>query len=261
MHIYLYDTFVKQKKYDSVLARIETRTTDLGLNGKIVRMGIMNSVAETVSNEIQKGAKTITAVGNDSLVNKTINAIANLAAKNILAKNIPLGIIPVGKKNNNIAEYLGIPTEEAACDILSARRIQELDLGKANDYYFLTYASITSLGTTLEIDKNYSIEIKGAGEINVVNLPTDIEMPPSANANALDGVLELYIKTGGARKFLPINSSHNSASIFSFNKLNIINKTHPVIIDNFAEIKTPVSLSIAKEKIKIIVGKKRKMRL
>ncbi len=257
MHIYLYDTFVGQKKFDSVLARIETRTTDLGLNGKIVRMGVMNSVAETVANEIKKGAKTITAVGNNALVNKAINAIAGLSAKNVLAKNVPLGIIPVGKKDNTIAEYLGIPSEEAACDILSARRIEKLDLGKANDLYFLTYATITSLGTTIDIDQNYSIEIKGTGDISVVNLPTDIKMPPGSKSNALDGVLELCIKTSGARKFLPISPQQNSASIFSFNKLSIINKNHPLIIDNSISVKTPVVLSLAKEKINVIVGKNR----
>lgn len=258
MHIYLYDGFLGQKKYESVLARVETRTTDLGLNGKIIRMGIMNSVEETVANEIKKGAKTITAVGNNALVNKTINAIAKMASNNVLARNVPLGIIPIDKKDNNIAEFLGIPAEESACDVLSARRIEELDLGKANDLYFLTCAAITSQGTKLEIDENYSIEIKGAGEIKAVNLPTGVEMPPNSKSNAQDGILELYIKTNKARKFLPINSPQNSASIFSFGKLNIINQAHPLIIDGAVSLKTPAKVSVAKEKIKIIVGKTRR---
>ncbi|MEA3398793.1 MAG: diacylglycerol kinase family protein [Patescibacteria group bacterium] len=259
MHIYLYDSFLKQKKFDHILAQVETRTTDLGLNGKIIRMGAMNSVLETIENEIKKGAKTITAVGNNSLINKIINSMASVAQTNMLAKNIPLGIIPVGKKNNNIAGYLGIPFEEAACDVLSARRIQELDLGLANNSYFLTHANITSMGTLIEIDKNYSIEIKGAGEINVINLPANIELPKNANSSAQDSLLELYIKTPGIKKFMPLNTVKNSESIFPFDELTIINKNHPVIIDGSTEIKTPVKLVMAKEKIKIIVGKNRNL--
>ncbi len=34
MHVYVYDSFLNQKKYDRILARLETRITDLGLNGK-----------------------------------------------------------------------------------------------------------------------------------------------------------------------------------------------------------------------------------
>jgi hypothetical protein len=50
MHIYIYDSFVNQKKYDSTTAKIETRITDLGLNGKIVRLGIIISVEEVINN-------------------------------------------------------------------------------------------------------------------------------------------------------------------------------------------------------------------
>ena len=105
MHVYIYDTFLSQKKYDSVLARIETRTTDLGLNGKIIRLGLMHSLFDTVENEIKKGAKTITAVGNSELLHKIINIVARLSSENILIKNIPLGFIPIGK-SNNIAKCL-----------------------------------------------------------------------------------------------------------------------------------------------------------
>jgi len=41
MHVYVYDSFLNQKKYDRILARLETRITDLGLNGKISILLIM----------------------------------------------------------------------------------------------------------------------------------------------------------------------------------------------------------------------------
>ncbi len=257
MHIYFYDAFVNQKKYDTALARIETRITDLGLNGKIIRLGLTNSIDDNVEREVKKGAKTITVVGNDALVNKAVNAVARLEAANIIHKPVPVGIIPVGKKNNRIAEYLGIKHEEGACDILSARRIQRTDLGLVNDRYFLTHVIIGGRGTSVEIDGHYSVEVDGAGSVEVVNLPVGLELPPGTT-KADDGVLELFIKTAGAKKIVPARTGNNKESVFVFKKLRISNKTMPVIVDGVMEIKTPVEINIAKEKIQLIVGRDRR---
>lgn len=257
MHIYIYDTYVNQKKYDSTTARIETRITDLGLNGKIIRRGIMSSVYDSILNEIKKGATTIIAVGNNDLLSEAINSLAKIASLNILNKGVPLGFIPVGKKNNSIAEYLGIEFEENACDTLSARRIETLDLGLANNNFFLFYATIPTNNTSIEIDEDYSIEIKQSGEVYIVNMPIGLNLPSEVKANAKDQILELFIKTKQNKKFLPISSDKSSQSIFPFKKLRIINKKLPVIIDNSLEIKTPVDINIAREKINLIVGKNR----
>ena len=216
MHIYIYDKFLSQKKHDTSLARIETRITDLGLNGKIVRLNLTNSVYEAVENEVKNSAKTIIVVGNDSLLNQVVNVMAKLSFLKILTTKIPLGFIPVGKKNNTLGPTLGIEPEEGACDVLSARRITTLDLGKAGDEYFLAQATITSKGTSVEIDQNYSIEIMGTGEIGVVNLPSGKYLPTDAKSNASDGVLELFIKTNASRKFLPIHKQGGCSSVFSF---------------------------------------------
>jgi hypothetical protein len=255
MYIYIYDNYINQKKYDSVLARIETRITDLGLNGKIIRLGLMNSAHDAIENEARKGAKTIVAVGNDELLNQAINSLAKLSRLKILTQKIYLGFIPIAKQNNTIAPSLGIEFEEKACDYLSARRIKTFDLGIANDNYFLSRAVITSHGTTVEIDKNYTIELNGAGEIGVINLPIDNYLPPNDRSKSDDGTLELFIKIKSNKKFLPLNSSKNSHSIFSFKKLRIINKSHPVILDGCIQLDAPVDIFAAREKINLIIGR------
>ena len=106
MHVYIYDDYVNEKKYNNSLAHIETRITDLGLNGKIIRLGVMKNALEAITNEIKRGAKTIIAVGNDKTINKIINAIINYEISNQIENNTPLGIIPVGEKNNLIANVL-----------------------------------------------------------------------------------------------------------------------------------------------------------
>ena len=124
MNIFIYDSFLNQKKYDRLLARVETRITDLGLNGKISRLSPTRNVSETITNELKRGAKTIIAVGNNKTINQIINSLAGSQA--------PLGIIPIGEDNNDIAKSLGIESIEAACDILSARLLVKIDLGLAN---------------------------------------------------------------------------------------------------------------------------------
>jgi len=247
MHVYVYDSFVNQKKYNKILANIETRITDLGLNGKISRLGIMKNIHDIVNNELRGGAKTIVAVGNDKTINQIINSLAG--------SQVPLGIIPVGEKNNQIAASLGIDLEEEACDVLSARRIAELNLGQANNIYFLANAKIINMGTTIEINKNYAIEIMKQGEVRIINLTTaDTALLTKKKSNPQDGVLELFIKTKESKNFL---KNIVGQSVFSLKKLAIFNKHYPVILDNAVKIPAPVEISIAKQKLNIIVGKKR----
>jgi len=250
MHVYIYDSFLAQKKYDRILANIETRITDLGLNGKICRLGIMKNVYDMIENELKRGAKTIIAVGNDHTINQIINPLAN--------HNVPLGIIPVGQNNNLIATALGIEPEEAACDILSARRIIKLDLGKANNYYFLSNATINNQGTSIKINKDYSIEIMSQGETRVINLTApdnDLPIPGTQDKfDPQDGILELFIKTKISKNILKKITGH---SIFPLKKLTIINEKLPVVLDNSIQITTPVQIGVVKQKLNVIVGRKR----
>lgn len=253
MHVYIYDSYVNQKKYDKEISKIEIRITDLGLNGKIIRLGTINTLYSTIENEVMKGAKTIVAVGDNNILNQAINAIAKLKIQEKFKENIPLGFIPVGKKNNNIGELLGINESIEACNILSARRVTELDLGLANAQHFLTEAVITTENSSIKIDSDYSIEIIKSGQIRVINIPTSDELPEKITSSACDNILELSISTKNS-KFI---SDYSGNSVFPFKKLQIINPKTPVIIDDSIKIPTPVNISIAKEKIQMIVGKDR----
>ncbi|MFH1522694.1 MAG: diacylglycerol kinase family protein [Patescibacteria group bacterium] len=265
MHVYIYDSFVNTKKYDNVLAQIETRITDLGLNGKIIRLNVMKNINEAVKNELQQGAKTIVAVGNDNTVNQIINSIIRAETDGYYRTNVPLGIIPIGEKNNSISSSLGIGEGEEACDVLSARRIEKLDMGQANNYYFLSQATITAQGTVLDINpsgrgsevlKNYSIEIMEHGAINIINLSTFNNLPENINPNPQDGKLELFIYTNPKRRIIKLSKEQNQ-SFFSIKKLIIQNNKSPLTLDNSLEIPTPVEISILSRKLDVIVGKER----
>jgi len=232
MHVYIYDSFVNEKKNNSIVAKIETRITDLGLSGKIIRLNVVNSIFDAIENEIKKGAKTIIAVGGDKIFNQTVNAVAKLSQLSLNNK-IPVGFIPVGKKNTFIADILGIEDINTACDILSARIVKRVSLGKINDLFFVSNISVNTKGTIIEIDQSYTMEIFENGLINVINLPNK--------------KLELIIK---AKK------TNNSSLLFK--NLQIVNKKSDIIVDNAFSISSPVKIRTAKEKIDLIVGKKRK---
>lgn len=69
----------------------------------------------------------------------TINQIINIMKKKNL--DIPLAILPVGTAND-FAKYIGMPADiGSACDKILAGKIQEIDLGKANDKYFINVFS------------------------------------------------------------------------------------------------------------------------
>src|SRR3989338_2880950 len=103
MYLYLYDSFLNQKKYTSALARIETRLTDLGIGGKICRLSPLRNIKELIADELANGVKTIVVVGNDKTLSEAINFVAQ--------HDVTLGLIPIGP-NNSLAGQLGLPAGE-----------------------------------------------------------------------------------------------------------------------------------------------------
>lgn len=258
MHVYIYDSFLGHKKYNNILARIETRLTDLGLNGKICRLGVMKNIANTVENELKRGVKTIIAVGNDHTVAQVINAMAHLEDIKQNHNTVPLGIIPIGD-NNQIAKNMGINTYEDSCDVLSARRVEKIDLGQVNNSFFITKASITSVDTTIKMDKSYSVEITDKGDVNIVNMQTDESLvPQNAKFDPQDGVLDLFIKTKKKKTFLKLFDQEVGYSVFPIKKILITNtKNRPLVLDGCINVLTPAQINIFKGKINVIVGKNR----
>lgn len=247
MNIFVYDSFLNQKKYNSLLARVETRITDLGLNGKIFKLNPTKNAQETIISELKHGAKTIIAVGN----NKTVNQIINFLA----GSQIPFGIIPIGDKNNGIAKSLGIGSTEEACNILSSRLLANIDLGLANKTYFLSNASINNQGTVIDMNKNYTIETEEKGLIYILNLPPEqIKLPPNVKLTPDDGLLELVINTHGNKNFF---TKQEHQSIFKIKKIAIHNLKNKLILDNSIALATPAEITIVKKHLSVIVGKNR----
>ncbi len=242
MHVYIYDEYLNKTKHSRAINRLEIRLTDLGLNGKIIRLGGIKNIKGTIQNEIKLGAKTIIAVGNNQTVNKIIGAIIDTEIYGDFQKNTLLGLIPIGD-DNSIATTFGIKNIDDACNILLARRVEKIDLGLAGSYYFLNQASIQSQGTTIEID-DYTLEMTEKGEVQIINLLSD--QKETVKSNPHDGKLDILIK---ARR--------HDESIITVKKLKISNPQEKLIVDGVLEINTPVEIGIMRDKVNVIVGKDR----
>ncbi|MDD5040278.1 MAG: diacylglycerol kinase family protein [Patescibacteria group bacterium] len=256
MYCYVYDSFLTEKKYALGLFKIEARLTDLGIHGRTERLTILKSIREAVHDAVQKGADTIIAVGNDDTVGKIISILPD--------HGITFGIIPIGP-NNSIAAMLGIPEGEAACDTLSARIIEKIDLGRANNSYFISSLSIPSQHEVVidcgaynisPLDRNNSITIQNFGIMRHGQ-----SAYPQNVSNPKDGILEAVIESAPASRgfFKKIQRTYSGTSVFPIRKLKIkcTNESLSVIADGRTTVKTPVTVEVIPKRLKVIVGKGR----
>ncbi len=247
MYHYIYDSFLSEKKYQTTVAKIETRLTDLGINGKISRLSFLKNIEGVLEEEIERGLKTIVIIGNDKTIGQMLNIIRRWP--------VTIGIIPVGEMNN-IAKMLGIPENEKACDVLSSRITDKLDLVKINSYYFLTSAIIEGSNISLECDDNYFINLDGKD--NVVSISNLDYISDTACCNPNDGKLDLIIKHVEKNGWL-FKKKTEYFSNFSAKRIRVSSvKTLPILLmDERKIIKTPAEIEIEPEKLTIIVGKNR----
>ncbi|MFA6272256.1 MAG: diacylglycerol kinase family protein [Patescibacteria group bacterium] len=255
MYYYLYDSFLSDKKYAQTIAKIENRLIDLGINGKVEKMSVLKSVKEVVDDNIKNGADTIIAVGSDKTFTKIFPAVANQSG-------VTFGYIPM--ENSNIAKMLGIPVAEKACDVLSARIIEKIDIGKVNDQYFLS---------TLEVPEasNVSLECNGghfnissiskSDHIQICNLsyaPIDTERHKNV-CNPKDGYLEAVFTPKEKSAFGKDKLATKKQSVFPIRKMKIVSDDIvSLVADGETIVKTPATVEVLGKRLNIIVGKERK---
>lgn len=255
MYYYIYDSFLNDKKYQAVLARIENRLTDLGINGRIGRLSLLKDINELIGDELKRGVQTIVAVGNDKTVNQVVNVIAP-------KQDVALGIIPVGPKNK-MAELLGIPPEEKACDILSARKTEKLDVARIDEkkFYFLSGAIVPSQGVSIRFDEGFSVTpIDQEGYISIYNffcpMSSDIK---SSCTDPQNGLLEISVEAQPDKGFIKkMKEKPLVPSVFPAKKISLESKkAMPIIVDCEVAGGTPATIRVLPQKLKIIVGKTR----
>lgn len=246
MYIYLYDNFLRQKKFDATIKAIETRLTDFGIAGKIVRLQPFTTPEAVIDEERKRGATTAVIVGNDATFGRIISRAAT--------SEMLFGYIPIGAENS-IAEVLGIPEGVTACDVLSRRRKLKLDIGwiANRNRFFISSLYIPPALITVVYDERFQVSSRnGKMELTVSNLD-----PQHARVHPQNGKLEAYIRPLSRQGIF--REVYEEPSTFPFEEMIVTgDRTFAVEADGTITKEKKIVIRLAKKKIEVIVGKERK---
>ncbi|MCX6800115.1 MAG: diacylglycerol kinase family protein [Candidatus Falkowbacteria bacterium] len=262
MYLYLYDSFLYTKNHSKVLDKIESRLTDLNLNGLSIVIDSSEKTPTLIEKELNRGVTTVIIIGNDYTIKNVMRLVGSLNPNSLSINNVAFAIIPVGKTNNEIAESFGVLPEEKACDCLAQRRLVNLDLGIINEsIFFLTDIFFTTVTTlNLLIDDNYSIDLSPKTSIRIVNLAitSNLKQLKTSNINSSpdDGWLEIIIQKNNKNTFSWLSKTPK-VSVIKAKNIKIIEDITYLQFDSNLIVKFPKKISVLKQRLNFIVGKDR----
>jgi diacylglycerol kinase family enzyme len=243
MYCYLYDEFIQEnKRYERELLKIENRLTDLGIAGKITRLALFRNAEEMIRDEIERGVTTVVVLGNDETIRKVIDVVAE--------SDVVLGLIPIGPKNE-LARMMGIPEGVAACDVLSARRIETVDVGTVNGRKFVTGVTVPNFRAELNCEDRFRITPTARyADLEIRNL--------TGVTNPCDGMFEAIIRAAVKTGWWIFGSEKLRESVLPMRSLAIRSeKPISLFVDGEEMIATRFDIGIEPMMLKVITGKAR----
>lgn len=139
------------------------------------------------------GFELIVAAGGDGTINEVVNGIA------FLPKRPKMAIIPAGT-TNDFARAMNIPREDGikAAEIILKNKTRKMDIGKADDKYFV---NIAASGSLTELTYGVPSEIKSAMGYSAYLLK-GAEMLPNISTNYLRMTYDEGVYEGELSMFL-----------------------------------------------------------
>ncbi len=245
-YTYIYADYLKTGRYEKMTSIIENRLTDLGIGGRIHRLSQFKNLEEIIEEDVRRGATTVVIVGDDKMVEAAIGAAVDL--------NIVLGIIPMGGGEDRLAELLGIPEGAAACDVLSQRIIETLDVGKINGKMFFSHLSIFGQKSPLVCDHKYEIFSPG-GDIIIYNLNLNSKNKDATDINPKDGRLEVLVKPKAGFGFL---KTRGAPSLLFAKEMRMKSESpFSVFVDGKKNFYKDAVIEIVPKGLKVVAGRGR----
>ena len=208
---------------------------------------------QIIDDEIRRGAKTVVIVGNDATFGHVLSRAATC--------DCTFGFLPVGP-NNTIGEVLGIPEGLEACDVLSKRRKERLDVGWMNNRYFVSQLHVLPARLKVVYDERFAVTANEKMEVVVCNLqPFYWKKEKKDKANQVvhpqDGKLEAFLRPLTKQGWW--GYKYEDPSIFPFEEMEIISDSpFTVEADGKASKEIKVKIKLAHGKIDMVVGRNRK---
>lgn len=245
MYFYLFDSWLQDRKYQADISKIEARLNTLGIRGRSEKITILKNIHEAVRDGIKRGATTVVLVGND----KTVTTVL----PDLLAADVTIGLIPMGQPQT-IADFLGLSAGATACDSIARRVIARVDVGQANNRYFLLNANLP-VGSSVQCDGAFTVTSQNPDDEMVI---ANLELAGQPGHPA-DGRLELFVRSTTKRGWGLFGKSGQETSVFPIQKAKV---TSPpgraqLLLDGQISVPTPLTIEVAKKKLSIIVGRQR----
>ncbi len=285
MYFYIFDAGKDRevKNFERIQGRLLNLLAEHHIEGETYRVTSIRTVELLVDQAIGLEAKTVIVVGSDSTLNRTINS---LVRKNV---DITVGFISLDS-SSRLGQIFGITADiDQSVRSLAGRLVAELDIGEINEHYFLSKVELGEnqfsqiergfLGLTamrkflnlkpfvlnlrLEDSYNVSTEVLAAQIINCRNN----EGCKMKLGNPTDRLLDILLlnKLSATqiiryRRDLEGRCFDNlpGATIMHAKKIEVLGpRKLPLAIEGQVYTKAPAMVKIAKQKIKMIVGKPR----
>lgn len=249
-YAYIYDDFLVDRRYQEILDSLETKLAALGLSGRIGRLTLFRNSKELVEDFVAQGVKNIVLVGNDYTIDKVLWFLPDLP--------VTMGYIPLAEPWG-MAGLLNIPTGLGACDILSARLIESLDVGKLDDRYFLSEIIFENTTATLALEGGYKVTLIQGGVLEIRNLG-QASFDSAKLSDAQDGLLEAVITPGTGSKngfFHKLRHAEKHETRIMFKAGSILSE-QPMegLADRFAISGFNFNVSAIPNKLKVIMGRR-----
>lgn len=134
---------------EHVLDYVHGRGKTVGL----VFTGKRGDAAELAARAAEKGISRIAACGGDGTIHEIVGAIAN--------SDLEMGLLPCGR-GNDFARAMNIPTKwDHAAEILVTGITRRIDLGRVNDRYFCTIATMGFDSEVARLVYNKAVPLTG----------------------------------------------------------------------------------------------------
>lgn len=249
-YAFIYDDFLNDRKYERDLAALDARLASLDLTGRASRLALFRNAKDLIESMVAQGSDTVVLVGNDQTLDKVMWFLPDLG--------VTIGYLPIAEPSR-VAQILGIPKGEAACDVLAARLIETVDVGRIDDRYFLTEVALERTLAAVDIEGQYRISPSAGGSIFIRNLGSLAENG-AANADAKDGLLEVVIRPEeekGNRFFRKPAVPETRVML----RTGEIVATQPVEakVDNHVMNSMRFKIGICPRKLKLITGRRRRL--
>ena len=247
MYAYIYDVFLSDKRYEKELIKIENSLTDLDLRGTTIRLSLLNSIGHTIQDLLSRGVKTLVTVGGDQLFSRLADYADDL-------QDVTLGIIPLGP-HQEIAQLFGIPNGEKACDVLGARLIRPVQLGRINSGYFIHSVTIDDPRVKVACDDSFAACATTEKSVTSIH---NLLYRNGESASAKNH-LSVMIRPSAEKRFLK-KGSPITPTIIQTKQVQILEPHNVrILVDGQKVMKTPAKLKVARRKIQVIMGKNRKI--